>query len=91
MSADRKAAALSHPPMPFKVYAVTGERFAAFVHAEDAAAFVMLLGDGACVRHGRATIWTQGDDSDILPEGYGYDIVAEIMWDRVARSKERPS
>lgn len=66
----------------FEVFNSGGERLAATVHAEDAAAFAALLGDGATVRDAcsRALLWTEGAESQSA--GDGYDAAAEVMHHR---------
>jgi hypothetical protein len=65
----------------FKVY--RGKEYvAAFKYAEDAAAFVAVLGEGAMIRHGhRLVLWHEGHEEFSAWESY--DRAAEIMFGRI--------
>lgn len=68
--------------MEWIVYNADAKRIAMFVHAEDAAAFVGIIGDGATVRHGRRIVWREGSEDESAAESY--DGAAERMRDRIA-------
>lgn len=53
---------------------------AAVAHAEDAAAFVAVLGDGAEIRVNRKVVWREG--SEAFSAGTSYDSAAEVIWAR---------
>jgi hypothetical protein len=57
----------------FKVYSASNEYRAALKYAEDAAAFVAILGDGATIRHGHSAkeiVWREGEEEFSASESY---------------------
>ncbi len=62
--------------MDFKVYNHEGECMGAIKYAEDAAAFVAHLGEGATVRIGRAVVWLETADNSAAES---FDGAAEAM------------
>jgi hypothetical protein len=68
---------------PFKVYK-GAEYIAAFKHADNAAAFVAVIGEDATVRYGHNTIlWREGAEAFSASESY--DGAADIMLGRMKR------
>jgi hypothetical protein len=67
--------------MKYHVFDAQNEARAVFVDPEDAAAFVAILGDGACIADPSGSIlWTEGDER--FPASESYDGVAEIVLQR---------
>ena len=74
--------------MRFHVFNVDCAPIAVCMHAEDAAAMVALLGDGACIADPNGSIlWYEG--SEEIPAVESYDRVREIMHGRMSRRAER--
>jgi len=72
-----------------KVYDAENEYRAACHYAEDAAALVALLGDGATIRDGhsrRFVLWSEGNEEQ--PAAESYDYVAETVGRRRGRVAE---
>lgn len=63
-----------------------GRFMGATVHAEDAAAMVALLGEGATVRcNVDSILWTEGSERELASESY--DGAAEIMLERMGSKR----
>jgi hypothetical protein len=70
--------------MKFHVFNSESEPIGVFVHAEDAAAMVAVLGEGACITDpGCGILWSEG--SEAFSAGESYDGVAEVVHKRAAR------
>lgn len=65
----------------FKIYN-RNEYVAACKYAEDAAALVAILGDGAKIKYGHSlVVWREGKEG--INTGDNYDKAAAIMWTRI--------
>jgi hypothetical protein len=72
--------------LAFFVVNARGLFMGATVHAEDAAALVALLGDGATVRcNVDSILWSEG--SEAFPAGESYDAAAEVMLKRLGNPR----
>jgi len=65
--------------LPFRIYA-RGELMGAVAYAEDAAALVAVMGDGAKIVTSAGTVWREGEESQ--PAGESYDYVAQVIEER---------
>lgn len=75
--------------MEFKVHtnAAANLPTAAFVHVEDAAAFIGVLDSSeSVIRYGGKIVWSEGAEKFCAAESY--DGVAEIVHNRINRSKK---
>lgn len=71
----------------YKIY-YDGTYHGALKFAEDAAALVAVLGDGAQIRFGhKLIVWREGDEQISAHESY--DIVADTVRDRVHEHNKR--
>lgn len=73
--------------MWFAVHNNQGDRVALIKHAEDAAAFVAIQGDGATVRHNGRVVWSEGSETESA--GESYDGAATIMHKRARAGVSR--
>lgn len=71
----------------FKVHNEDGEHVASFMHSEDSASFIALLGDGATIRVGPLVVWREGRESQ--PASESYDFVAGVVHDRMEMERQR--
>jgi hypothetical protein len=70
--------------MKFHVFDSESRPRAVLMDGEDAAAFVAILGDGACIADPNgAIVWSEGAEE--FPAADSYDGVAEIMQKRLAK------
>ncbi len=76
--------------MDWKVYDAEGRERARTVYAEDAAALVSLLGEGATIRVGgnAQALWTEGEERQ--PAGESYDHVRDVVHARRNARGRRP-
>jgi hypothetical protein len=67
-----------------------GEYRGETVYAEDAAAFVAFLGEGATISNGPHLLWTEGEEDQ--PASESYDHVANVVHTRLRdkQAKHRP-
>jgi hypothetical protein len=72
--------------MDFKLYNPDGECMGAAKYAEDAAAFVACLGEGATVRIGRDVVWLETDEQSASES---FDAAAEVMLAHPAAKRVR--
>ena len=66
--------------LQWSIHNADGDLMAITKHAEDAAAFVALIGDGATVRNGGKVLWTEGAED--IPAAESYDAAASTILER---------
>jgi hypothetical protein len=66
-----------------------GETRGRIVYAEDAAAFVAILGQGAKVYSNGRLVWSEGEEAQSAAESY--DVASEVMRSRAEAPRERRS
>jgi hypothetical protein len=72
--------------LPWNICNKDGDRVGAAAYAEDAAAFVSIIGDGATVQIGCLIVWREGELFDGNAAD-SYDGAAEKMWERARRGR----